>query len=110
MRRGGQQQRSPQLLGWCDARGACLLLPQAPLRPYTLSSALQAKLRLDAFLSARLPAASRARLQASIKEGLVVVNGRPQVGWRRGNCACWCQHRRRLRMHCLALPVTSPSV
>ncbi|PSC67546.1 ribosomal large subunit pseudouridine synthase D [Micractinium conductrix] len=38
----------------------------------------KAKLRLDAFLSARLPAASRARLQASIKEGLVVVNGRPQ--------------------------------
>lgn len=38
---------------------------------------MQGKLRLDAFLSARLPNASRARLQASIKQGLVLVNGRP---------------------------------
>ncbi|KAL4447413.1 hypothetical protein ABPG75_004632 [Micractinium tetrahymenae] len=38
----------------------------------------KSKLRMDAFLAARLPAASRARLQASIKGGLVVVNGRPQ--------------------------------
>lgn len=41
---------------------------------------VQSKLRLDAFLAARLPSASRARLQASIKEGLVAVNGRLQVG------------------------------
>eukprot|EP00887_Chlorella_sp_A99_P003203 scaffold9.g3203.t1 len=40
-------------------------------------SSEQGKLRLDAFLSARLPAASRARLQASIRQGLVLVNGRP---------------------------------
>ena len=40
---------------------------------------MQNKLWLDAFLVAKLPAASRARLQASIKEGLVVVNGRQQV-------------------------------
>jgi hypothetical protein len=44
------------------------------------SCLVQNKLRLDAFLAAKLPAASRARLQASIKEGLVVVNGRQQVG------------------------------
>jgi 23S rRNA pseudouridine1911/1915/1917 synthase len=37
-----------------------------------------AKLRLDAFLAAKMPQTSRARLQASIKEGLVVVNGRAQ--------------------------------
>lgn len=37
-----------------------------------------AKLRLDAFLAAKLPHISRARLQTSIKEGLVEVNGRPQ--------------------------------
>lgn len=36
------------------------------------------KTRLDAYLAAKLPQASRARLQASIKEGLVAVNGRPQ--------------------------------
>ena len=40
---------------------------------------MQSKLRLDAYLAAKLPTASRARLQASIKEGLVVVNGRQQV-------------------------------
>lgn len=44
-----------------------------------LPARVQSKLRLDAFLAAKLPAASRARLQASIKEGLVAVNGR-QVG------------------------------
>lgn len=48
--------------------------------PSPSSCFLQTKLRLDAFLAAKLPAASRARLQASIKEGLVVVNGRQQVG------------------------------
>ena len=33
------------------------------------------KLRLDAYLASKLPQTSRARLQASIKEGLVIVNG-----------------------------------
>ena len=32
--------------------------------------------RLDKFLVARLPAFSRARLQALLKEGAIVVNGR----------------------------------
>jgi len=45
---------------------------------------VRGRLRLDAYLAAKLPAASRARLQASIKEGLVVVNGRQQV---RSSCA-----------------------
>ncbi len=35
-------------------------------------------MRLDAFLSMALPDASRAKVQASIKEGLVFVNGRMQ--------------------------------
>ncbi|KAL4856789.1 RNA pseudouridine synthase 2 [Chlorella vulgaris] len=39
----------------------------------------KSKLRLDSFLAAKLPSASRARLQASIKGGLVAVNGRPQA-------------------------------
>ncbi|GAB4822268.1 hypothetical protein N2152v2_009314 [Parachlorella kessleri] len=39
---------------------------------------MQGKLRLDAYLANKLPQASRARLQASIREGLVTVNGRPQ--------------------------------
>jgi len=37
-----------------------------------------AKVRLDAFLATKMPETSRARLQASIKEGMVEVNGRPQ--------------------------------
>lgn len=45
---------------------------QHPLLP-------QGKVRLDAYLATKLPQASRARLQASIKEGLVSVNGRPQA-------------------------------
>ncbi|KAG7666650.1 putative RNA pseudouridine synthase 2, chloroplastic [Nannochloris sp. 'desiccata'] len=36
------------------------------------------KLRLDAYLAAQLPQTSRARLQASIKGGLITVNGSPQ--------------------------------
>ncbi|KAF8057740.1 RNA pseudouridine synthase 2 [Scenedesmus sp. PABB004] len=35
------------------------------------------KLRLDAFLAAQLPAASRAKIAASIRAGLVSVNGAP---------------------------------
>ena len=35
----------------------------------------QSRTRLDAFLSASMPGASRAKLQASIREGLVTVNG-----------------------------------
>lgn len=34
-------------------------------------------MRLDAFIAAQLPAASRAKISASIKAGLVTVNGRP---------------------------------
>lgn len=37
------------------------------------------KVRLDTFLSTKLPSVSRARLQASIKEGMVKVNGTLQV-------------------------------
>ena len=40
--------------------------------------ALASKVRLDAYLAGKLPHTSRARLQASIKEGLITVNGRPQ--------------------------------
>ncbi len=40
---------------------------------------VQGKVRLDAYLAAKLPQASRARLQASIKEGLVCVNGKAQA-------------------------------
>jgi len=55
---------------------------------FTILSALQAqqfvidtaaasgKVRLDAYLASQMPQTSRARLQASIKEGLVEVNGR----------------------------------
>ena len=39
---------------------------------------LQAKLRLDAYLTDQLPHASRAKLQASIRSGLVLVNGAVQ--------------------------------
>jgi len=47
------------------------------LKPPTSSP--QPKLRLDAYLSARLPDASRAKIQASIKGGLVAVNGAAAV-------------------------------
>jgi 23S rRNA pseudouridine1911/1915/1917 synthase len=36
------------------------------------------KVRLDAYLAIKLPQTSRARLQASIKGGLITVNGSPQ--------------------------------
>jgi 23S rRNA pseudouridine1911/1915/1917 synthase len=36
------------------------------------------KVRLDAYLATKLPQTSRARLQASIKGGLITVNGSPQ--------------------------------
>ena len=79
---GGRQPLNLRLL-WCR--------PAVPFPPASFASVLpfglacpcswlpQNKLRLDAFLAAKLPAASRARLQASIKGGLVVVNGRQQV-------------------------------
>lgn len=35
---------------------------------------MQGKVRLDAYLAAQLPAASRAKISASIKAGLVTVN------------------------------------
>ena len=38
---------------------------------------LQGKVRLDAYLASQLPDASRAKIQASIKAGLVFVNGSP---------------------------------
>jgi 23S rRNA pseudouridine1911/1915/1917 synthase len=53
-------------------------LPQDHSFEVSLEDATESKkLRLDAFLAARLPSASRARLQASIKKGTVSVNGRP---------------------------------
>jgi ribosomal 50S subunit-recycling heat shock protein len=36
---------------------------------------LQGKLRLDAYLAQQLPEVSRAKIAASIKEGLILVNG-----------------------------------
>lgn len=39
---------------------------------------LQKKIRIDSFLSEQLPDVSRARLKASIQEGLVTVNSVPQ--------------------------------
>lgn len=39
----------------------------------------QGKLRLDAYLTAQLPHSSRGKLQAAIKAGNVVVNGKPEV-------------------------------
>lgn len=55
-----------------------MLLSQAHSLIVDPSDTPTAKVRLDAFLAAKLPQISRARLQASIKEGLVEVNGRPQ--------------------------------
>jgi 23S rRNA pseudouridine1911/1915/1917 synthase len=40
---------------------------------------LQSKLRLDIYLSARLPDVSRSQLQHGIKLGLVTVNGRVHI-------------------------------
>lgn len=48
-----------------------------PDLPPILKTQQAQKLRLDSFLSSQLPEASRARLQASIKEGLVTINGNP---------------------------------
>jgi ribosomal protein S4 len=45
--------------------------PKAPL----LLLLLQGKLRLDAYLAQQLPEVSRAKIAASIKEGLIRVNG-----------------------------------
>ena len=39
----------------------------------------QGKLRLDAFLTAQVPQASRGKLQACIKAGNVVVNGKQEL-------------------------------
>jgi tRNA pseudouridine synthase 2 len=39
------------------------------------SRALQGKIRLDAYLAAQLPDASRAKISASIKAGLINING-----------------------------------
>jgi hypothetical protein len=59
--------------------GACARCHYFGSCSMSVSCLPQNKLRLDAFLAARLPTASRARLQMSIKGGLVAVNGRPQV-------------------------------
>jgi 23S rRNA-/tRNA-specific pseudouridylate synthase len=42
-----------------------------------LDYCLQGKVRLDAYLAAKLPDASRAKIQASIKAGRVSINGSP---------------------------------
>ena len=39
----------------------------------------QGKLRLDAFLTAQVPSASRGKLQACIKAGNVIVNGKQEL-------------------------------
>ena len=39
----------------------------------------QGKLRLDAYLTSQLPHSSRGKLQAAIKAGNVVVNGKPEL-------------------------------
>lgn len=67
-------QRPPPAAG---GGGRCgpICQPKSP----ALRLPLQGKVRLDAYLASKLPQASRARLQASIKEGLVSVNGRAQV-------------------------------
>lgn len=39
----------------------------------------QGKLRLDAYLTSQLPQSSRGKLQAAIKAGNVVVNGKPEL-------------------------------
>ena len=75
--------------------------PATHHRPHPPSS-LQSKLRLDAYLAAKLPTASRARLQASIKGGLVAVNGK-QVHV--GACRCCGAWRRR----CMRLQTLQPA-
>ena len=39
----------------------------------------QGKLRLDAYLTAQVPHSSRGKLQAAIKAGNVLVNGKPEL-------------------------------
>jgi hypothetical protein len=66
-------------------RLSSLHCPRTP----TAQTTRQSKLRLDAFLSAQLPDASRAKIQASIKAGLTAVNGvpagKPSVGVKVGD-------------------------
>ena len=46
---------------------------------YSVDTFIQGKLRLDAFLTAHVPQASRGKLQACIKAGNVVVNGKQEL-------------------------------
>ena len=46
---------------------------------HSVDTSYQGKLRLDAFLTAQVPQASRGKLQASIKAGNVSVNGKQEL-------------------------------
>ena len=48
-------------------------------REPTVCMLSQGKLRLDAYLTAQLPQSSRGKLQAAIKAGNVIVNGKPEL-------------------------------
>lgn len=64
-----------------------------PLTSHFTTAPAQSKPRLDAILASLLPEASRAKIQASIKAGLISVNGavitKPSSGVRAGDAvAC----------------------
>ncbi|KAF6255708.1 pseudouridine synthase [Scenedesmus sp. NREL 46B-D3] len=55
-------------------RLACLPLSHRPRCVAAAAGSVQGKVRLDAYLASRLPGASRAKISASIRAGLVLVN------------------------------------
>jgi ribosomal 50S subunit-recycling heat shock protein len=59
------------------ACSCCALGPSLAVPRWMCAPCLQSKVRLDAYLTSKLPDTSRARIAASIKAGLVGVNGRP---------------------------------
>lgn len=64
----------------CITLMLCMLSTlQAQAQHSTLCMLPQGKLRLDAYLTAQLPQSSRGKLQAAIKAGNVVVNGKPEL-------------------------------
>eukprot|EP00877_Chromochloris_zofingiensis_P005843 jgi/Chrzof1/1525/Cz10g11050.t1 len=54
-------------------------LPSSRFQVTAKEVTANARLRLDTYLSTLLPDASRAKIQASIKSGLIIVNGKPQT-------------------------------